>query len=230
MGDLRGVAARHSGPARSCVAPGGYGAARRYGAALLAAGALAAVLSGCASGTTVESQAQQVYFQVPSGWRVFDQSQLEGGALVPALSGSAAPQFLAIAAAGPRPRPGAVFTASGYPWVISLVRPLSSAEQANISFEGLSDVVFNVDQAAQFGTSVQFNSQPQILVHGNLRGTRLSVNYNGNVDYVQVAWVNPATDKVWVLMAGCSVTCFQRQQGAIDRVVQSFYVSDRGTR
>jgi hypothetical protein len=47
--------------------------------------------------------------------------------------------------------------------------------------------------------------------------------------YEQETWVNSATDKVWVLMSGCSPSCFQAQEPVINRVMQSFLVIDRGS-
>ena len=214
-------------PADRRPGPGGVLVGWRRRAAVGLGGlCLALSLAGCTSGTAVESTSQQLYFQVPGGWKVYEQSQLQGGALVPALAGGAPAEFLSVAVGGAHPRASEALSASTVPWAIAEVRALAPAEQANMSFEGLSDVLFNVDAAAQMGTNVQFTSPPQLLVNGALRGAQLSVDYGGNLRYDQVAWVNPATDKVWVLMVGCSLSCFQANQAVVGSIVRSFYVRE----
>ena len=40
--------------------------------------------------------------------------------------------------------------------------------------------------------------------------------------------MNSATSKVWLLMVGCSPSCYQAQQSVIGRIIDSFVVTDRG--
>jgi hypothetical protein len=198
---------------------------RAAGAAAL--GLLGALLGAC-GGRVVASSSQQIYFQVPPNWRIYDQKALaQGPAQMPALSTNP-PDFYAEGSANPKPHPSDVFTASRYPWLIALVRKLSLSEQQQMSLEGLSDVLVNVDALSSQGFNVQVVSPPQLMVKGTMRGTVASFNFGGAMEYTQETWVNSATNKVWVLVAGCSSSCFRANQSIISRVIQSFYVADRG--
>lgn len=196
-------------------------------AAMLVTGGLAA----CSSNHVVSSSAQQFYVSVPSGWKVFNSASLKGDSSLHSLI-STPPQFLEVASANPRAHAGDAFTSSKYPWAIALVRPLSKAEQTQLSLEGLSDVLVPVDELSQLGDSVQMLSQPTEQVNGPLHGIVLSVQLQGpsggQIAYEQSTWVNGATSKIWLLMVGCSPLCFQQQQSVISSVMNTFYVTDKG--
>jgi hypothetical protein len=141
--------------------------------------------------------------------------------------------FAAIAFGARHARPGDAFTPTRFPWAIVVVRPLSGTEQSAMSFNGLRDVLFNVDTLQTEGANVQSLTTPALLVKGGLHGTLVAYEVQGAqassaLAYEQETWVNSATDKVWVLMAGCSPSCFQAQQPVITRIMQSFLVTDRG--
>jgi hypothetical protein len=203
---------------------------RRALAAVIAL-CLAGGLAACSSDHTVSSSAQQFYATVPSGWRVFTATSLKRDSSLHALL-TTPPQFLAVASANPRPRARDAFTSSRYPWAIALVRPLSSAEQMQLSLESLSDVLVPVDELSQLGDTVTPLSQPMEQVKGALHGSVLAVQLQGpsggQIAYEQSTWVNGATSKVWLLMVGCSPSCFQQQQSAISSVMSTFFVTDKG--
>jgi hypothetical protein len=196
-------------------------------AAMLVTGGLAA----CSSNHIVSSSAQQFYASVPSGWKVFGSASLKNDNALHSLI-STPPQFLAVASASPRARVSDVFTSSKYPWAIALVRPLSQSEQTQLSLESLSDVLVPVDELSQLGDNVTMLSQPTEQVNGSLRGIVLSVQLQGpsggQIAYQQSTWVNGATSKIWLLMVGCSPSCFQQQQSVISSVMNTFYVTDKG--
>ena len=103
-----------------------------------------------------------------------------------------------------------------------------------MSLNGLRDVLFNVDTLQTEGANVQSLTSPSLLVKGGLHGTLVAYEIQGSqassaLAYEQETWVNSATNKVWVLMAGCSPSCFQSQQPVISRIMQSFLVTDRGS-
>ena len=207
----------------------------RKGRRALSVAAAAAVLTGaltaCSSNHTVSSSAQQFYASVPSGWRVFSSGSLSHDASLRSLI-TTPPQFLAVASANPRPRATDAFSSSAYPWAIALVRPLSNAERTQLSLESLSDVLVPVDELSQLGDSVTMLSQPTEQVNGALHGIVLSVQLQGpsggQIAYEQSTWVNGATSKIWLLMVGCSPSCFQQQQSAISNVMNTFFVTDKG--
>jgi hypothetical protein len=201
-------------------------------------GVVAALVSGvaltaCSDGHVVSSDSQQLYLKVPSNWTVFDQHELSKDGAFSSLFTST-PIFAAIAFGAKHARPGDAFTPTGYPWAIVVVRPLSVAEQSQMSLNGLRDVLFNVDTLQSEGANVNSLASPSLLVKGSLHGTLVAYEIQGSqassaLAYEQETWVNSATSKVWVLMAGCSPSCFQSQQPVISRIVQSFLVTDRGS-
>ncbi len=193
---------------------------------------LGTALTACSDGHVVASDSQQLYLKVPSSWTVFDQHDLAKDGAFSSLFTST-PIFAAIAFGARHARPGDAFTPSGYPWAIVVVRPLSGSEQSQMSLNGLRDVLFNVDTLQTEGANVQSLTSPALLVNGGLHGTLVAYEIQGSqansaLAYEQETWVNSATNKVWVLMAGCSPTCFQVQQPVITRIMQSFLVTDRG--
>ena len=198
----------------------------------VAALVLGTALAACSDAHVVASDSQQLYLKVPSSWTVFDEHALAHDGAFGSLFTST-PIFATIAFGTRHARPGDAFTPTGYPWMIVVVRPLNGTEQSQMSFNGLRDVLFNVDTLQTEGANVQSLATPALLVKGSLHGTLVAYEVQGSqassaLAYEQETWVNSATNKVWVLMAGCSPSCFQAQQTVIGRVMQSFLVIDRG--
>jgi hypothetical protein len=194
---------------------------------------LAILLTSCAGTQAVVSAPQHLYVGLPSSWKVYDESQLAQTQAFQALGVSAPPPFLAAASGSPRPRAADVFTQSSYPWAVVLAEPLTANEQSSMSLLGLNNILVPVDQLSSEGIPVQTLQQPELLVNGALRGTLESLEIGlpspiGEIDYDQETWANSATNKVWLLMVGCSPRCFQAQHSAITHIVSSFYVPDRG--
>jgi hypothetical protein len=213
----------------------------RIAAALVTFGAvLAGLLSGCTTSVTyVGSSAQDLYFKVPNTWQVFSQATLkENGWVDPAASGQAAlagqshPVFETVAGAN-RKVASSVDTQSGpYPWAMAQVVALDGEDQANTSLAALADEDYPIDQLNQDGDRVQQLSPTKLLVDGALRGSRVAYQIysqeTGAISFEQVAFLNSATDKVWLLDVGCSPTCFQSHRGLINRIVSSFVVTGQG--
>ncbi|MGA3219400.1 MAG: hypothetical protein ABSE77_10070 [Acidimicrobiales bacterium] len=198
----------------------------------VAALVLGTALAACSDAHVVASDSQQLYLKVPSSWTVFDEHALAHDGAFGSLFTST-PIFATIAFGTRHARPGDAFTPTGYPWMIVVVRPLNGTEQSQMSFNGLRDVLFNVDTLQTEGANVQSLATPALLVKGSLHGTLVAYEVQGSqassaLAYEQETWVNSATNKVWVLMAGCSPSCFQAQQTVIGRIMQSFLVTDRG--
>jgi hypothetical protein len=181
---------------------------------------------GACGNHVVSNQHVPIYFTVPASWKIYGQAALDQLPKWAALITNT-PVFLAAATASPRPTPSDPFNPSAYPWAISMVTLLTSTQQQQLTLEGLSDVVVDVDALGQDGVNVRELDQPELLVNGSMRGT--IVNYEvgsgrNAIDYEQATWVNSATNKIWVLMAGCSPTCFQLGQPIIQNIIASFYV------
>jgi hypothetical protein len=213
----------------------------RIAAALVAFGVLlAGLLSGCATSVTyVGSSTQDLYFKVPNTWEVFSQATLkENGWIDPAASNQAAlagqshPVFETVAGANAKVA-SSVDTQSGpYPWAMAQVVALDGTDQANTSLAALADENYPIDQLNQDGDRVQQLSPTRLLVDGALRGTRVAYEITsqqtGAISFEQVALVNSATDKVWLLDVGCSPACFQAHRAVFDNIVRSFIVTGQG--
>jgi hypothetical protein len=196
------------------------------------AAVLAFALTACGGSRVVSSNSLRFYVRVPANWKVYSKAEMLRTAKFAALV-SNPPEFLVSASADPRhPNASQPFSASKYPWAILLVNNVSGSARLSLTLESLSDVLVNVDELSQEGVPVQELKQGSLLVNGGLRGTKVAfqVGTGGSaIDYEQATWVNAATDRLWTLMVGCSPDCYKTQDSAIDGVVQSFYVSDRGT-
>ena len=203
----------------------------RRGFAIAVGVVATASLAACSSGHIVASKTQQFYASLPSGWRIYGEKAIKDNKDLNTLI-STPPQFLAVASSGPRPHAADALSSSNYPWAIALVRPLSATEKTQMSLQGLGDILIPADELSQLGDNVQLLSQPTEQVNGALHGIVMAVQLQGpsggQIAYEQSVWVNSATSKVWLLMVGCSPSCYQAQQSVISRIIGSFVVTDRG--
>jgi hypothetical protein len=191
----------------------------------------AGLLNGCTTSTIyVTSTSQQMYFKLPSSWKLYNEAQLERLGDTPQ---GTLPPFVDIATAAPNGPPDP-FTPSKYPWAMAEVTTLTGQVQQQMSLETLDDVLEPVDQfSSQLQGSVTPLSQPRVLVYGALHGTRVSFEIllpsGGTISYDQSAVLNSPNDKVWVLAVGCSTACFNSQQAVITKIMDSWTVRDKGT-
>ena len=218
----------------------GHGRGRLAAALVVACVSLAGLASGCTTSVTyVGSSTQDLYFKVPNTWDVFSQATLqENGWVDPAASSQAAlagqshPVFETVAGANPKVA-ASVDTQSGpYPWAMAQVVVLDGQDQANTSLASLADEDYPIGQLNQDGDRVQQLFPTRLLVDGALRGTRVAYQIEsqqtGAISFEQVAFVNTATDKVWLLDVGCSPACFQAHRAVLGRIVSSFIVTGQG--
>ncbi len=213
----------------------------RIAAAMVGFGVLlTGLVSGCTTSVTyVGTSTQDMYFKIPNTWKVFNQTTLqENGWIDPAASNQAAlagqshPVFETVAGANPKVA-RSVDTQSGpYPWAMAQVVALDGEDQANTSLAALADENYPIDQLNQDGDRVQQLSPTRLLVDGALRGSRVAYQIasqqTGAISFEQVAFLNSATDKVWLLDVGCSPACFRDHRAVLDRIVNSFIVTGQG--
>jgi hypothetical protein len=201
---------------------------------------LTGLLSGCTTSVNyVGTSTQDMYFKIPNTWKVFNQTTLqENGWIDPAASNQAAlagqshPVYETVAGANPKVA-RSVDTQSGpYPWAMAQVVALDGQDQANTSLAALADENYPIDQLNQDGARVQQLSPTRLLVDGALRGSRVAYQIasqqTGAISFEQVALLNSATDKVWLLDVGCSPACFRDHRAVLDRIVNSFIVTGQG--
>lgn len=214
---------------------------RGFGAAgFIALGVLlAALLSSCSTSVTYAgSSSQDVFFKLPTNWKVYNQTTLQDMGLVNATQTSQEQAegnsyALFVSFASPNPHLGArggPELSGDSPWAYNFVESLGSSDQESITLAALSDLVLQVDTASQQGDAVQLAPTKQ-LVNGDLRGTRIAYevkSQTGSVSFEQVALMNSPTNEVWALAVGCSPSCFNAHRSTIDKIVSSFTVTDQG--
>lgn len=208
---------------------------RSRAASLVGAAALAVVfaagLGACSSGHVVSSDPDRFYLRVPSGWKIYHESQLLRSSNWSSLAASP-PRFVMAASDDPHPSVSQPLGPAKYPWATLFVEDLSGSNRDNFTLGDLSDMPVSVDSLSEEGVPVQELQQGQLLVRGALRGTRtayeVAAGSSEAIDFVQDAWVNSATNTLWALTVGCSPTCYQAHEPLINSVVDTFYVSDRG--
>lgn len=200
-------------------------------AGLVGVAAFAVGLGACSSGHVVASDPDRFYLRVPSGWKIYHESQLLHTSEWSDLAASP-PRFFMAASDDPHPSVSQALGSTKYPWATLFVEDLSASDQQSLTLGDLSDVPVPVDSLSEEGVPVQQLQQGQLLVRGALRGTKtvyeVGAGSSGAIDFVQDAWVNSATNRLWALTVGCSPTCYQAHGSLINSVVETFYVSDRG--
>jgi hypothetical protein len=220
--------------------PGAFGR-RSAAASLVAFGALLALLlSSCSTSVTYAgSSSNGVFFKLPKDWTVYNQTKLQDMGLANPTQASqqqaAGDSYqLFVSFASPNPRLGTHGNpdlSGSSPWAFNFVESLGGSDAESISLGGLQDLVLPVDTLTQQGDAEQLAST-KLLVKGDLRGTRVTFEaktQTGPVAFQQVAYINSPTNEVWVLAVGCSPSCFQAHKTTIDKIVDSFTVTNQGS-
>jgi hypothetical protein len=196
--------------------------------AVVAALVIALVVSACTPTTAyVSSTSQGMYFKIPHGWRTYSQKSLKKDGLI-----SATVPFLVAFDANPKPDLVHLLDASSYPWGLAEVASIPSTDRINFSLDSLLNAIIPIDQLqGASGNTVSELSPSRVITRGTLRGVEVALKVSASskapLSYEQIALVNTATTKTWVLLIGCSPQCFAQHRGDIDRVVNSWIVKAR---
>ena len=216
----------------------GAGVSLRWGAGLASSLAvLAGLLAGCSpSATYLGSAGQDFYFKVPKHWDTYSPTTLHnlglpttGQASQLQAQGASYPVYASLVS-GVKSL-GKQGISGPHPWAFGLVLNLGSQDQTGISLSSLQDEVFNVDGASQAGALVRPLFPSQVIVKGALRGTRVAyeiVAGSSSLAFEQEALVNSPTNKVWLLVAGCSPACFEAHRHLINSIIGTFTVTSHG--
>ncbi|MDA8303197.1 MAG: hypothetical protein M0005_17050 [Actinomycetota bacterium] len=198
---------------------------------------LAGLLGGCSpSATYLGTAGQGFYYKVPKHWDTFSSTALHNLGLPTTAQAS---QLQAQGASYPVyanfvtgvKHLGKQGISGPHPWAFGLVMNLASTDQAGLSLSSLQDEVFNVSGASQAGALVRPLFPSKVVVKGALRGTRVAYEINAGASslaFEQEALVNSPTNKVWVLVAGCSPSCFQAHRRLINSIISTFTVTGYG--
>jgi hypothetical protein len=208
----------------------------RWTAWLLVLPALALV--GCAAPqfTYVADSSAKAYFKVPNYWHKIDDTSLAAQLKTNGFSAGTGTWDAGFDAAG-IPSATHVLSASvSRPFALALVAPLSSAASNAMSYNLLRDFILPVtstsrQNAAKSGfplTGFQLLADGVIAPGSGVHGIREVYSYtypNGATDtFDQVALTNSNDTMVYLLLVHCLSTCYSKNTGAIDTVMQSFTV------
>ncbi len=211
----------------------------RNGVAALVA-VLGLLLAACQpSGFTYVRNTQHgAYVKFPSAWHYFDdkvtlQRQAEAVGLTPGRAEQLHQQQWAVAFdADPHPSLDHVFLEpNGYPIGYVQVRNLGQDERDQFSIASLRNEFVQFDLISQSAPGrIEPLSAKEITKPDGLRGLRMRFTVRsgtgGLFTYDQTAYVDAATQKVYLLAIGCTAECFKKHSGEIDQVVASWTVKE----
>ena len=187
--------------------------------------------------TYVTNSSAHAYFKVPAGW-----AKLSDSALASALRGGSSSKtpngVWSVGYDGSAPPSAShVFGAMVQkPFAFALVEPLNSTASAGMSYNELRDIFLPVTSATRataaksgFPLTGFHLLRNDIVTQGQgVHGVRVTFDYtfpDGNTDtFDQVAFTNADDTEIYLLVLHCLASCYQRNHGEIDTVMQSFTV------
>ncbi len=216
---------------------------------MLGAG-LAFVLASCGSPSYeyVRNTEARTAFKVPIEWTVFDEAALQGEAAGPPVNTPDPVEWLVGLDGHPSPAIDHVLGQgaydSDYPQGIAAVLRLTAQQRDGINLGALRNLIVPIDQIQdQVGReAVEVLAYDDRLDKDGFRGLHFeaqiwasalenpgasggSVLFDDRfVQISQTAYLDPASDKVYVLAVLCSAECFSRNSGDIRSVIESWAV------
>ncbi|MGZ8629731.1 MAG: hypothetical protein ACXWZF_02005 [Actinomycetota bacterium] len=216
---------------------------------LLCAG-LSIVLAACGSPSYeyVRNTEARTAFKVPIEWTVFDEAALQGEPAGPSVNTPDPVEWLVGLDGHPAPAIEHVLGQgaydSDYPQGIAAVLRLTAQQRDGINLGALRNLIVPVDQIQdQVGVeAVEILAYDDRLDKDGFRGLHFeaqiwasaleesgatggSVLFDDRfVQISQTAYLDPASDKVYVLAVLCSAECFGRNRGDIESVINSWAV------
>jgi hypothetical protein len=193
------------------------------------------VLSACSGSGYhyVKNSEDKTYFKVPEGWRLYDEDEVIKE-LNKDLSPSQREQqaedgWQVVFDASPKPtlkHLGDVKAKN--PIGLAFVDELSFDDSDQISIGALRNQFFDIDTGLDNGTGEVITYEP-LALDGGFHGIHLvatMVTDGGSVTFNQTSVVDQTTSKLFTLFISCSVTCYERHEDKIDRIVDSWTVKD----
>jgi hypothetical protein len=210
--------------------------ARRAAVVTLAVAAL--LISACADSgyhylknTDDETGA---YFKVPDAWKIYDENAvLKRLSLSPARARveKATSWTVAFDANSKPTLKHFEQVVTDKPFGVAKVRELEPEERESFSLETMRNLaVSGIEEAAQQG-DVEVLRSDEFTESGGFRGLRFTFNIRDPessrfVTFDQVSVVDPGTTKLYFLVISCSASCYQREKGTIDTVLDSWTVKE----
>lgn len=208
-------------------------------------------LVGCGSPSYeyVRNTEAKTAFKVPIEWTVFDEATLQGETEGPPVNTPDPVEWLIGLDADPSPAVENVMNRaayfSDYPQGIAVVLRLTPEQRDSISYGALRNLILPIDQIQdQVGReAVQVLAYDDRVEKDGFRGLHFeaqiwasalegdaaaggsTVFFDDRFVHVsQTAYLDPASDKVYVLAVLCSAECFGRNRGDIESVIDSWAV------
>lgn len=214
----------------------GLGASRAASSTAVTAVALTLVLAACGAPEYryVKSSSQRTFFRVPHQWKVFDEDQIleNSDDSEEAKSSFKESSWSVGFDASPKPSVKNVLTASRHPTGIAQVRTLTPAERDTFSQSSLRSLLLPFDplseEAAQTGDVevVGTREVDREGMHGSEFLLNLKTKEGGLIKWRQIAVVDRRVTRAHVLAITCDLDCYEKHEGAIEKVVSSWTVKD----
>jgi len=196
------------------------------------------------------SAAANAYFRMPAGWTKFTQGQIFANTgQSQSASEKSSVRFLMGFDGSPRPSVEHVLNltpkvATPYPIAVVQVRRLTEDDADAFSYAQIRNSVFPIDNLIKnaqsaFQAPVDVLSYTTTTTPPGYYGSTMTydLTYNpgqgftgaGNdvLRYTQIGLYNPDADLFYLLLVGCSATCYEHNQAAIGQVIHSWTVKER---
>jgi hypothetical protein len=212
---------------------------------------LGSILAACGSPgyQYVRNTEARTAFKVPIEWTVFDEAALQGEPAGPPASTPDPVEWLIGLDADPSPavehvmNQGAYY--SDYPQGVAAVLRLTAQQRDGINYGSLRNLILPIDTIQdQVGReAVQILAYDDRIEKDGFRGLHFeaqiwasaleagatadsgTVLFDDRFVHVsQTAYMDPASDRVYVLAVLCSAECYGRNRGDIESVINSWAV------
>jgi hypothetical protein len=218
---------------------GMVGMARHQFAALVAVVGLLLVACQPSGFTYIRNMEHGAYVKFPSAWHYFDDKDIlareaQAAGLTPGRTKQLDELQWAVAFdADPNPSLDHLFSEpNGYPIGYVRVRRLGDKERDQYSLASLRNEFIPFDTIAQLnlGRIETVESPKELTKPDGLRGLHMRFTIRsltgGVFTYDQTAYVDAATQKVYLLAIGCTVECFKKHRAEIDQIAASWTIKE----
>jgi hypothetical protein len=197
----------------------------------------------------VKNSSEGVYFKIPDDWELFEED-----AILEAQEEDLSPLELEETREGgwqvffdAAPRPSLAHLGelvTKHPNGQAQVIQLGPQARDTVSMETLRNLIFPIDEVADFDSSLVELVDGKEINEEDVRGVQFVFNIDSRVPaliqtgtlesgrsrfatFNQTTLLDERTETLYVLLVSCSVDCYEDNEGTIDDVVESWTVKDR---
>jgi hypothetical protein len=175
------------------------------------------------------------YFKIPDGWKIYDEREffrtrdlspvrsrlVRGTSWTVAFDGSEKPSLKHYDQ-----------LVTSQPFGLARVREIDPEERRTFSIETMRNLVVPVDALAEQGAEVEVLRVDEFTESGGFRGLRFTFNIQPPeskqfVTFDQLSVVDADTKELHMLFISCSASCYEREKGTIDTIMDSWTVKER---